>query len=163
MTASQSLRQLAAAGLAALFGCQRALALPQAHETVQPAPSPWVTVNGAGVGLTLTPHLITADGATSTQNPPPPSLTSQATYTVSPNGRVSTYTGIAPVATATATGGNSAGAFLACTQYRSAIAPFCQPYSGAILYQGFTYYSEPLPTRPAPHGRLDTIVFANRS
>jgi len=143
MRAGQNLRQLAAAGTLALLS-QRALALPQpqAQETVQPAPSPWVTVNSAGVGLTLTPHVITANGAVSTQNPAPPSLTVQGTYTVSPNGRPSTYTGMAPVATATGKPGSAAGAFLACTHGHSAIYPFCQPHNGAVMYQGSTYYSE---------------------
>ncbi|KAK1759857.1 hypothetical protein QBC47DRAFT_373194 [Echria macrotheca] len=136
----------AAAAAAVLLSDHGALALPQVQETVLPAPSPWVTVDTNGVGVTLTPQVITSAGQTTTQNAPPDSLISTATYTVSPAGRASTYTGLAPIATATETAGNHAGAFLACTQYQSSIAPFCSPFDGAVLHQGLTYYLSWNPT-----------------
>ncbi|KAK0707281.1 hypothetical protein B0H67DRAFT_556009 [Lasiosphaeris hirsuta] len=134
MGAKQSLRQLAVAAL-----LRPALALPQGTEVVQLPPSPWVTVDTAGGAFTYTPRIFTNNGALTTQFPVPDSLTASATYTISPGGRASTYTGLAPVATATGTT-SDAGSFLACQVYQGADAPFCQPQRGALLSPGQTYY-----------------------
>ncbi|KAK3350336.1 hypothetical protein B0T25DRAFT_459110 [Lasiosphaeria hispida] len=135
MVAKQSLRQLA---VAVLLQCRPGLALPQGTEVIQLPPSPWVTVDTAGGAFTYTPRIFTNNGALTTQFPVPDSLTASATYTISPGGRPSTYTGLAPVATAT--GASDAGSFLACQIYQGADAPFCQPRRGALLSPGQTYY-----------------------
>lgn len=112
-----------------------------------PAPAPvipWVSVDPAGSGITITPSVFTSDGARTTVNNPPDSLTSTATYTLSPGGTsrpdlVSTYTGLAPVASATGVN-NDAGAFIACDWRQGDDEPFCLPKRGAVLYPGRTYY-----------------------
>lgn len=114
-------------------------ALPQATNVVGPPPKPWVTVDTHGVGITIVPEVATVNGAVTTHNAPPASLLVTATHTISPSGRASTYTGLAPVQTVA--GPDDAGTFLACTDYQSSIAPFCQPRDGAIMYPGENYYS----------------------
>ncbi|KAK0710153.1 hypothetical protein B0T26DRAFT_600575, partial [Lasiosphaeria miniovina] len=108
-------------------------------------PVPWVTVNAAGVGQTITPSVVTADGARSTISQAPDYLLATGTYTLTPSGRVSTYTGLPPVATATGYS-NDVGAFLACTLNQGYDEPFCQPKSGSTLYPGQTYYVTWAPT-----------------
>lgn len=112
------------------------LAAPQAEPAPDP-PRPWITVNAAGLPQTFTPTVLSS----TTLNPPPPSLLAVATHTLLPGfpSPTSIYTGFPPVATASSPGGVE-GAFLACTDYQSATAPFCAPMKGSVLYQGLTYY-----------------------
>lgn len=129
-----------------------ALALPQvggAGTTVADAPVPWVTVNPAGEAETHSPQVITTEGHRSTISQPPSALLSTATYTISPNGRASTYTGLAPVASATGSGNSAAGVFLACSNTVGVDEPFCLPRRGSTLHPGQTYYSSSLlPSQP---------------
>lgn len=110
-----------------------------------PAPVvPWVTVDPLGIARTITPTVFTTDGARTTANQPPDSLISTATYTLFPGGTdhpdlASTYTGLAPVASAAGTT-NDAGTFLACNLGQVSDKPFCQPKRGSVLYPGRTYY-----------------------
>lgn len=155
MGGNGNLRRLAVAAAATLFQhSQRALALPQAGSTVVGAPRPWVTVDPSGVASTVTPAVITTQGHRATVLEAPSSLISTATYTVSPDGRLSTYTGLPPVAEAT--GSSEAGVFLACGSENNVgpDEPFCQPKRGSTLQPGRTYYSmaplRPLSPKAAP-------------
>ncbi|KAK0742721.1 hypothetical protein B0T18DRAFT_168872 [Schizothecium vesticola] len=120
--------------LLGLLALPLALAAPQAEPAPDP-PRPWITVNAAGLPQTFTPTVLSS----TTLNPPPPSLLAVATHTLLPGfpTPTSVYTGFPPVATASS---GVEGAFLACTDYQSATAPFCAPMKGTVLYQGLTYY-----------------------
>ena len=137
MRGTHALRHLAVA--ASLFN--HALALPQAGITVAPAPLVWVTVDATGSAQTVRPAVITTEGHLATISNAPSPLLSTATYTLSPSGRASTYTGLAPVASATGTGGSLAGVFPACNTEVGPVEPFCLPKSGSELHPGKTYYS----------------------
>lgn len=147
---SWSWQHLAAASLL-LAGAASALPAAEAHvvqlqqrEVAHAAPSPWVTVDASGDATTITPTVTTINGAATTLSPPPESLTKTGTYTLAPaSAAVTTSTGLPPVATASSSNGD--GAFLACTTYQGADAPFCQPKSGSQLKPGNTYYGEPSP------------------
>ena len=164
MARNNRLRQLAVAATFLFHHSQHALALPQAGITVSAAPPAWVTVDPSGVASTVTPAVITTEGQRATVLEPPASLLSTATYTLSPNGHASTYTGLAPVASAT--GANDAGVFLACTTNQGIDEPFCLPKSGSTLHPGHTYYStSPLPgSHPSythmtnPPGKTSNLV-----
>ncbi|KAM7208372.1 Protein of unknown function (DUF4448) domain containing protein [Naviculisporaceae sp. PSN 640] len=110
-----------------------------------PAPVlPWVSVDATGDATTITPSVFTTDGMRTTVNAPPSALTSTATYTLSPGGTdrpdlASTYTGLAPVASATGTS-DAAGSFLACNRGQGLDEPFCLPKRGSTLHPGRTYY-----------------------
>ncbi|KAG7285742.1 hypothetical protein NEMBOFW57_008036 [Staphylotrichum longicolle] len=119
---------------------QHALALPQAGITAAPSPVVWVTVDASGSAQTVRPAVITTEGHLATVSNAPSALISTATYTLSPSGRASTYTGRAPVASATGTGGSLAGVFPACDTDVGPVEPFCLPKSGSELYPGKTYY-----------------------
>ena len=133
--------------------------LPGSGRGGNPAPAPvipWVTVDPLGLARTITPTVFITDGARTTANQPPERLTSTVTYTLSPGGtnhpeQASTYTGLAPVASATGTT-NDAGAFLECNLGQASDEPFCQPKRGSVLYPGRTYYgmSPSLPLPPPP-------------
>ncbi|KAK3987115.1 hypothetical protein QBC44DRAFT_128853 [Cladorrhinum sp. PSN332] len=133
------LRQLAAI----LLLTPSTLALPQGNailgSTVADAPVPWITVNPSGEAETRSPKVITTEGHRTTISQPPSALVSTATYTISPNGRASTYTGLAPIASATSPSGVG-GAFLACSNMVGVDEPFCLPKRGSTLYTGGTYY-----------------------
>lgn len=139
MGQSKGIRQVA---IAILFRCQHILALPQAGVTFSAAPPVWVTVDPSGIASTIIPAVFTTQGHRTTIREPPVSLLSTGTYTISPNGRASTYTGLAPVASATSND-NDAGVFLACTANQGVNEPFCLPRSGSTLRPGHTYYSTP--------------------
>ena len=100
----------------------------------------WVTVNPQGQAQTITPVATTVDGKTTTVNTAPPSLVTTGTYTLSPSGAQSTFTGNPPVAAATGTAG-PAGAFIYCDIYQAA-SPFCQPKEGAMVKPDLSYYSK---------------------
>ncbi|KAK4108870.1 hypothetical protein N656DRAFT_783829 [Canariomyces notabilis] len=146
MGTTKTLRQLAAAATALFqlqfqFHFHYALALPQAGTTVPAAAVPWVTVDPSGGASTVTPVVFTTEGQRTTVQEAPASLLSTATYTLSPPGRpASTYTGLAPVASAT--GSAADGVFLACGNANNVgpDEPFCLPKSGSVLYPGRTYY-----------------------
>ncbi|KAK4168160.1 hypothetical protein QBC43DRAFT_309783 [Cladorrhinum sp. PSN259] len=128
--------------LAALLLITPTLALPQGNvvgSTVADAPIPWITVNPSGVAETHSPQVITTEGHRTTISQPPSALVSTATYTISPNGRASTYTGLAPIASATGSSGEG-GAFLACANTVGVDEPFCLPRRGSTLLTGGTYY-----------------------
>ncbi|KAK4151581.1 hypothetical protein C8A00DRAFT_17035 [Chaetomidium leptoderma] len=148
MRGNRSLRHLAVA--AALL--QHALALPQGGITIAHAPVPWVTVDPAGSAQTVTPAVITTEGHRATLSNAPSSLLSTATYTLSPSGRASTYTGVAPVASATGTDGSLAGVFPACDSNANVgpVEPFCLPKAGSELHPGQTYYITWSPTYFSP-------------
>ncbi|GAB1315409.1 hypothetical protein MFIFM68171_05619 [Madurella fahalii] len=158
MGGNRNLRRLAVAAAATLLQhSQRSLALPQVGTTVAAAPRPWVTVDPSGVASTVTPAVITTQGHRATVLEAPSSLISTATYTISPDGRPSTYTGLAPVAEAT--GSTEAGVFLACGN-DNAIgpdAPFCQPRRGSTLHPGRTYYITWTPAFFSPPSALVTF------
>ena len=139
MRGNHLLRHLAVA--ASLL--QPALPLPQVGITVAAAPIAWVTVDASGSAQTVTPAVITTEGHLATVSNAPATLVSTATYTLSPSGRASTYTGLAPVASATGTGGSLAGVFPACDGNANVgpIEPFCLPKAGSELHPGTTYYS----------------------
>ncbi|KAH6640222.1 hypothetical protein F5144DRAFT_559691 [Chaetomium tenue] len=130
-------------GLAVTALLYYALALPQASITVTQSPIVWVTVDAAGSARTITPSVITTNGQLATISDAPSELRSTATYTLSPSGRASTYTGLAPVASATGTGDSPAGVFSACDSNVSVgpVQPFCLPRAGSELHPGKTYYS----------------------
>ncbi|KAK3315867.1 hypothetical protein B0H66DRAFT_604176 [Apodospora peruviana] len=144
----------------ALAAISSALALPQPQDSssaggVAPAPViPWVSVDTSGFPHTVTPVVsVDGNGALTTLDNPPDSLTATATYTLSPNGHASTYTGLPPVATPT--GDNGAGTFLACDRGQGDDEPFCEPERGAILHPGQTYY---VTWNPQWFQPIDTIV-----
>ncbi|KAK4211525.1 hypothetical protein QBC37DRAFT_426815 [Rhypophila decipiens] len=122
-----------------------------------PAPDPvlpWVTVDPIGLATTITPTVFTTSDVRTTANAPPGDLTSTATYTLSPGGTdrpdlASTYTGLAPVATATSTS-DKGGSFLACNRGQGTDEPFCLPKRGSILHPGRTYYVTWSPSYFAP-------------
>ncbi|KAK4677499.1 hypothetical protein QC764_404840 [Podospora pseudoanserina] len=133
-----------------------AFSLPQAGSVPDAAPLPWVTINPQGDAETIIPKVITTDGHRATLSNPPAHLISTATYTLSPDGRLSTYTGLAPVATATTNPDNNnnnnsnsnnddddddeSAAFLACQSDKGHDEPFCLPRRGSSLIAGRTYY-----------------------
>jgi hypothetical protein len=141
MKAIRTVRQIAVASTLIL----PALALPQAGVTVDPSQVVWVTVDASGSASTITPAVITTEGHKATVSPAPSSLLTTATYTLSPAGRASTYTGLAPVASATGTGDSVAGVFPACDSNADVgpVEPFCLPKAGSELHPGKTYYSTP--------------------
>ncbi|KXX82745.1 hypothetical protein MMYC01_200837 [Madurella mycetomatis] len=157
MGGNGNLRRLAVAAAALFQHSQRALALPQAGNTVAGAPRPWVTVDPSGVASTVTPAVITTQGHRATVLEAPSSLISTATYTISPDGRLSTYTGLPPVAEAT--GSTEAGVFLACGNENNVgpDAPFCQPRRGSTLHPGRTYYITWSPMYFSPSSALITF------
>lgn len=120
-----------------------ALALPQTGITVARSLIAWVTVDAAGSAQTITPGIITTHGQLATVSDAPSELRSTATYTLSPSGRASTYTGLAPVGSATGAGDSPAGVFLACDSNAvvEPVKPFCLPRAGSELHSGKTYYS----------------------
>jgi hypothetical protein len=99
---------------------------------------PWVSVGGFGEVYTITPVVTTISGTPTTLSAVPDSLTKIGTYTLSPDGATSTYTGLPPAITAA---GSGAGAFLPC---QSGDTPFCQPHEGALLNVGGTYFGRTL-------------------
>jgi hypothetical protein len=139
--------------VAAIF-FHHALALPQAGGTVDPSPLVWVTVDASGSASTISPAVITTEGHKATVSPAPSNLRTTAIYTLSPDGRASTYTGVAPVASATGTGDSLDGVFPACNSNADVgpVEPFCLPKAGSELHPGKTYYSTPpFPSSPPPH------------
>lgn len=158
MRASKTIRRLAVA--TAIL--PRALAVPQAGITVARPPVAWVTVDASGSAQTITPGVITTQGHLATVSEAPSSLRSTATYTLSPEGHASTYTGLAPVASATGKDGSLAGVFPACDGDANVgpVEPFCLPRDGSELQPGKTYYSTPshlLDARPLSPGITSTI------
>ncbi|OIW25389.1 hypothetical protein CONLIGDRAFT_718233 [Coniochaeta ligniaria NRRL 30616] len=142
MARSSRFGQLLAASLL-LAGAVSALPtevhMVEQREVAHAAPSPWVTVDASGKATTITPTATSINGAATTLSPPPDALTKTGTYTLAPtSAAVTTSTGLSPVATAASNNGD--GAFLACTTYQGADAPFCQPRSGSQLNPGKTYY-----------------------
>jgi hypothetical protein len=114
-------------------------AILQPRDVASAAPSVWVSIDPAGKAHTVTPVVTATQGSTTTTiSPPPSTLMATRTYTLSPSGHATTVTGLAPVASATAS--NGAGVFLACQIYQGADAPFCQPRSGTTVYTGRSYY-----------------------
>lgn len=97
----------------------------------------WVTVDASGDAQTITPSV---SGST-TVSAAPAYVTQTSVYTLTTaSGVVRTSTGVAPVATATASSG--AGAFYQCGNYLGWDAPFCQPRRGSVLKPGITYYGK---------------------
>lgn len=139
----------------ALLPCVSALAAPLiTPRAVMPRaiPSPWVTVDDAGRGVsTIYPMVTIANGATSTVSPAPEWAVKTGTWTLTIGGtHTITSPGLAP--TASPTGSGKAGAFLLCSNYQQADAPFCMPQAGTVMYPGKTYYREffSLPPHPIP-------------
>lgn len=144
-------RALQGAAITALF--YYAFALPQASITATQSPMAWVTVDAAGSAQTITAGVITTNGQLATISEAPAELRSTATYTLSPSGRASTYTGLAPAASATGTDDSPAGVFLACDSNASVgpVQPFCLPRAGSELHPGKSYYSTFSPLTPSTH------------
>ncbi|KAK3898164.1 hypothetical protein C8A05DRAFT_38254 [Staphylotrichum tortipilum] len=123
-----------------------AISLPQPAAggiTVSSAPVVWVSVDASGSATTITPAVITTEGHLTTVSTAPDDLRGTATYTLSPGGRASTYTGVAPVAKATGTAaGSLEGVFPACGAEANVgvVEPFCLPKAGSELHPGKTYY-----------------------
>ncbi|KAK4173042.1 hypothetical protein QBC36DRAFT_336644 [Triangularia setosa] len=137
------MRDLHAVALATLVSSlffSPALSLPQAGSVPDAAPLPWVTINPQGDAKTIVPKVITTEGHRATLSNPPAHLVSTAIYTLTPDGRLSTYTGLAPVATAPTNPNDDAGAFLACQADKGHDEPFCLPRRGSSLVLGHTYY-----------------------
>ena len=136
----------------ASFLLHLAHALPQAGITIAAAPPVWVTVDASGSAHTVTPAVITTQGHLATISDAPASLVSTATYTLSPSGHASTYTGLAPVASATGTNGSPEGVFPACDSNANVgpVEPFCLPKPGSQLHPGKTYYSALPNPKPTP-------------
>ncbi|KAJ0108343.1 hypothetical protein J7T55_005320 [Diaporthe amygdali] len=112
----------------------------------------WVTVDASGDAQTITPSV---SGST-TVSEAPAYVTQTSVYTLTTaSGVVRTSTGIAPVATATASSG--AGAFYQCGNYLSWDAPFCQPRRGSVLKPGITYYVTWDPTHFASEDSLVAV------
>lgn len=159
------LSKVALATIASSLFLPPAFSLPQAGSVPDAAPLPWVTINPQGDAETIIPKVITTEGHRATLSNPPAHLISTATYTLSPDGRLSTYTGLAPVATATTNPDNNnnnnnddddddeSAAFLACQSDKGHDEPFCLPRRGSSLIAGRTYYSL-FPPLPPP--QLDT-------
>ncbi|KAF3006173.1 hypothetical protein E8E14_008734 [Neopestalotiopsis sp. 37M] len=99
--------------------------------------TPWVTVDDSGTASTVTPYVTTVDGVTSTVSAAPNDITGTV-FTQTSYGKITTSTGSAPIATATATDG--AGSFGVCNNKDGADAPWCSPNDGSNLYPGTTYY-----------------------
>ncbi|ORY70247.1 uncharacterized protein BCR38DRAFT_421515 [Pseudomassariella vexata] len=97
----------------------------------------WVTVDSDGKPSTVTPIRTTISGTPTLLSGAPNKLTATVqTHTI--HGQVTTSTGAAPLATATAAGG--AGSFEICTNESGPLAPWCIPTDGMPLYPGSTYY-----------------------
>ncbi|KAK4201167.1 hypothetical protein QBC40DRAFT_348030 [Triangularia verruculosa] len=133
------LPRVALATVASSLFFSPAVSLPQAASVPDAAPLPWVTVDPQGDAETISPKVITTEGHRATLSNPPAHLISTATYTLSPDDRLSTYTGLAPVATAPG-GTDETGVFLACQADKGHDEPFCLPRRGSSLVVGRTYY-----------------------
>ncbi|KAK0744521.1 hypothetical protein B0T21DRAFT_389836 [Apiosordaria backusii] len=152
----RDVQTLALAAIASSLFLSPALSLPQAGSIPDAAPLPWVTVDPLGNAETLTPKVITTEGHRATLSNPPAHLLSTATYTLTPDGRLSTYTGLAPVATA-ASNSNDAGVFLACQADKGHDEPFCLPRRGSSLVVGRTYYITWSPSYFSPQSTPLTV------
>lgn len=104
--------------------------------------SPWVSLQSDGSARTITPSIVTTDGAVSTISAPPAYLTRTAAWTLTAGSQTTTSTGTNPIATATGPG--QAGSFMLCDNYNGRHAPFCQPDDGSTLTSGNIYYGEHL-------------------
>ncbi|KAK4237812.1 hypothetical protein C8A03DRAFT_15694 [Achaetomium macrosporum] len=164
MRGIRNLRHLAVAAAALL---RPALALPQGGIiiTESAAPIAWVSVGPTGSATTITPAVITTQGQRTTLATAPPSLAATATYVLSPLGHASTYTGLAPVASATGTGGSIAGVFPACDDNSRVgpVEPFCLPLPGSELHPGTTYYVTWSPTYFPTNQTVSLQVIYNSS
>jgi hypothetical protein len=127
-----------AAALALLAASASAIPNVRPRETATTdSLTPWVTVADDGTRKTVTPVLTTISGTATVISGAPNDLTATV-FTTTNNGQVSTSTGTAPLATATASDG--AGSFLKCSNKDGTLAPWCLPTDGGSLYPGTTYY-----------------------
>ncbi|KAI4600951.1 hypothetical protein KJ359_013114 [Pestalotiopsis sp. 9143b] len=119
------------------FLASSVLAVPNILARTTDGLTPWVTVDDDGTAHTVTPYVTTVDGATSTVSAAPNDITGTV-FTQTSYGKITTSTGSAPIATATAKDG--AGSFAVCSNKDGTDAPWCSPNDGASLYPGTTYY-----------------------
>lgn len=130
----------------------------------------WITIDSHGQPKTITPSVVTTDGATTTLSPPPYSLTGSVFTVTATNGAVVTSTGVPPPPQASNTMGFG-GVFSVCHNNPGPDGPFCQPRRGSTLHVETTYYSKlkitPSESRalprltPPPAVTWDTSFFAD--
>ncbi|KAF4841378.1 hypothetical protein CGCSCA4_v009566 [Colletotrichum siamense] len=99
----------------------------------------WITVDEEGQPKTITPSVVTSNGARTTLSPPPYSLTGSVFTVTATNGALTTSTGVPPPPQASNTLGFG-GVFSVCNNNPGTDAPFCQPRRGSTLHVETTYY-----------------------
>ncbi|KAF6823267.1 hypothetical protein CMUS01_10770 [Colletotrichum musicola] len=119
-------------------------ASPASAVAIEPRQGPgpvrdWITIDSHGQPKTITPSVVTTDGATTTLSPPPYSLTGSVFTVTATNGAVITSTGVPPPPQASNTMGFG-GVFSVCHNNPGPDGPFCQPRRGSTLHVETTYY-----------------------
>ncbi|KAK1997765.1 hypothetical protein LX36DRAFT_681512 [Colletotrichum falcatum] len=99
----------------------------------------WVTVDSSGRARTLTPSVVTSNGALTTLNPPPYSLTASVYTVTAATGGLTTSTGAPPPPKASNALGHG-GVFPVCNNRVGNDSPFCFPRRGNTLHVESTYY-----------------------
>ncbi|KAK2061720.1 hypothetical protein LY76DRAFT_348300 [Colletotrichum caudatum] len=99
----------------------------------------WVTVDSSGRARTITPSVVTSNGALTTISPPPYSLTGSVFTVTATAGGLTTSTGAPPPPKATNELGYG-GVFPVCNNRVGNDSPFCFPRRGNTLHVESTYY-----------------------
>ncbi|KAF9874180.1 hypothetical protein CkaCkLH20_08163 [Colletotrichum karsti] len=127
----------ALAATTTLFATSSALAIEQRQG---PGPvNDWITVDQNGHPETITPSIVTSNGARTTISPPPYALTGSVFTVTATNGALTTSTGVPPPPQASNTLGYG-GVFSVCNNNPGPDGPFCQPRRGSTLHVETTYY-----------------------
>jgi hypothetical protein len=117
----------------------------------QPPGRPWISIDSANEAHTFTRHVTTVNGAASTVDAQPYSLTNTVFTYIASNSATVTSTGSALPPRATDSNGGK-GYFIQCMGgSASNVQPFCQPQNGAKFYVDVPYYSKLAAARS--HGR----------
>ncbi|KDN71923.1 hypothetical protein CSUB01_08834 [Colletotrichum sublineola] len=104
----------------------------------------WVTVDSSGRARTITPSVVTSNGALTTISPPPYSLTGSVYTVTATTGGLTTSTGAPPPPKASNELGHG-GVFPVCNNKVGKDSPFCFPRRGNTLHVESTYYNPATP------------------
>ncbi|KAL0939966.1 uncharacterized protein CTRU02_206576 [Colletotrichum truncatum] len=120
------------------------LATSSSAVAIQPRQGPgairdWITIDQNGHPKTITPSIVTSNGARTTISPPPYALTGSVFTVTATNGVLTTSTGVPPPPQASNTKGYG-GVFSVCNNNPGPDGPFCQPRRGSTVHVETTYY-----------------------
>ncbi|GKT43623.1 uncharacterized protein ColSpa_03804 [Colletotrichum spaethianum] len=99
----------------------------------------WITIDPNGNARTITPSVVTSNGALATISPPPYSLTGSVYTVTATTGGLTTSTGAPPPPKASNTLGYG-GVFPVCNNKVGNDSPFCFPRRESTLHVESTYY-----------------------